>query len=288
MTSETIPPALFLAHGAPTTAIRDTLYTRYLDRLGATLRPRAVVVFTAHWESPVTTLTWRDDAHETIHDFGPWWPPELFAQRYPAPGSTALAAEARDLLRLAGIATAADAGRGLDHGSWTLLTRLFPAADIPVVQVSVNPDLPPAGQFCIGAALRGLRHRGVLILASGVTVHNLWLRNVPATEPWALEFDDWLLDRLRANDRAALFDYAAQAPHAAKAVPTTEHFLPLFIALGAMLPGEVPHVVYRGYENLLSYLSLAFDQPGNSPSLVSPEDASTGVAGATPAPATAG
>ena len=277
MSAPSRQPVLFLAHGAPLTAIRDTLYTRYLDRLGETLRPRAVLLFTAHWESPTTTLTARDTAHETIHDFGPWWPEELFAVRYPAPGSTAVAAEVLCALRSAGLQATTDPDRGLDHGAWTLLRRLFPAADVPVIQASIDPALPPDRQFAIGAALRDLRAHGVLIIASGVTVHNLALRNVPATEPWALEFDDWLITNLRAGTTEALFAYAEAAPHAAKAVPTTEHFVPLFIALGAADPGDVPHVVYRGYENLLSYLSIAFDLPANAPRLTRPEDAATSV-----------
>ena len=121
MSAPSRQPVLFLAHGAPLTAIRDTLYTRYLDRLGETLRPRAVLLFTAHWESPTTTLTARDTAHETIHDFGPWWPEELFAVRYPAPGSTAVAAEVLCALRSAGLQATTDPDRGLDHGAWTLL-----------------------------------------------------------------------------------------------------------------------------------------------------------------------
>jgi len=275
-------PVLFLAHGAPLTAIRDTLYTRYLERLGETLRPRAVLLFTAHWEAPITTVTARDVPHETIHDFGPWWPEALFAVRYPAPGSSSVAAEVLDALRSAGIQAGTDPDRGLDHGAWTLLRRLFPAADVPVIQASIDPTLAPDRQFAIGAALRDLRARGVLIIASGVTVHNLWLRNVPATEPWALEFDDWLLTNLRAGNHKALFAYAETAPYAAKAVPTTEHFLPLFIALGAADAGDVPHIVYRGYENLLSYLSIAFDLPANAPRLARPEDAATGVEDPTP------
>lgn len=277
-------PVLFLAHGAPLTAIADTLYTRYLERLGAMLRPRAVLIFTAHWESPVTRVTSRSAPHETIHDFGPWWPVELFAVRYPAPGAPDLASSVVERLGLAGIEAAHDAERGLDHGSWTLLKRLCPAADVPVVQVSIDPALSPAGQFCIGAAIRDLREQGVLVIASGVTVHNLKLRNIKATEPWALEFDDWLLGRLQAKDRAALFDYANQAPHAAKAVPTTEHFLPLFIALGASHPADVAHTLYRGYESLLSYLSLAFDAPGNHIDLARPEDAFAGDSAPIPAP----
>lgn len=251
-------PALFLAHGSPMLAIEDTPYTAFLAELGQRHKPKAIVIFTAHWEEQVTTISSSDDVYDTIYDFG-GFPDELYKVRYPARGSGMVAAMVAAKLQAAGIPHRADTERGLDHGSWTLLYRIYPQADIPVVQVSVNPYLPPEEQFKIGAALRGLGDQDILVIGSGVTVHNLriikWGQKEP--EPWAVQFDDWLLNRMDAGDNESLFAYERLAPNARMAVPRAEHFVPLFIAMGA---GEgKPETVYRGYDyGTLSYLCLQF------------------------------
>jgi 4,5-DOPA dioxygenase extradiol len=255
-----IVPSLFLAHGSPMLAIEDTDYSRFLADLGRSIRPKAAVVFTAHWESEKTALTYTDGVYETIHDFG-GFPDALYAMRYPAKGSVATAEEVERRLTGKGIEVRRDPARGLDHGTWTLLSRLYPEADIPVVQVSVHPYWPAETQYRIGEALRGLGDDGILVIGSGVTVHNLRLIRWQASEPerWAAEFDDWLIDQVSRGDREALFEYERLAPHAKAAVPRPEHFVPFLIAYGIGNPAAKPKVIYRGYEyGTLSYLCCQF------------------------------
>lgn len=251
-------PSLFLAHGSPMIAIENNSYTEYLGKLGQQIKPKAIVIFTAHWESPILTVSYRDDVYETIYDFG-GFPPELFAVKYPAKGSKHVASIVMERFEKNGIAVKTDSTRGLDHGSWTLLHRLYPKADIPVVQVSVNPALSPQEQFKIGEALRGLGKEDILIICSGALVHNLRLLRWGQTsvEPWAVEFDDWIIDKVENKDKDALFQYMSLAPHARLAVPREEHFVPFFIAMGS---GESQgKVLHRFYDHgNLSYLSFAF------------------------------
>ncbi|SDE16061.1 Aromatic ring-opening dioxygenase, catalytic subunit, LigB family [Paenibacillus sp. UNCCL117] len=253
-------PSLFLAHGSPMLALQQNDYTDFLQRLAGRLQPKAIVIFTAHWETQTTTVSASDAVYETIYDFG-GFPDELYALTYPAKGSSRIAGDVKDRLEKQGIAVHTDLTRGLDHGSWTLLYRMYPAADIPVIQLSVNPYLPPAEQYKIGEALRGLGDEDILVIGSGVTVHNLrmvnWGQNTP--EPWAVAFDDWLIDRLERRDLEALFSYDRLAPHAQAAVPRPEHFVPLFIALGAGSPDRKPELIHRSYElGTLSYACFEF------------------------------
>ncbi|MEF3307154.1 dioxygenase family protein [Paenibacillus sp. GYB003] len=253
-------PSLFLAHGSPMLAIEQTDYTRFLAELGRSIKPKAIVIFTAHWERPVTTVSSSDDAYDTIYDFG-GFPDELYRIRYPARGSSIVAGVVKDRLRGGGIEVAEDTSRGLDHGSWTLLHRMYPDADIPVVQASVNPYAEPAEQYRIGEALRRLGEEDILVIGSGVTVHNLriikWGQKTP--EPWAVEFDDWLIEKIGQGDTESLFDFADKAPHGRLAVPRAEHFVPLFIAMGSGDPGRKPEVIHRSYDmGTLSYLCLKF------------------------------
>jgi 4,5-DOPA dioxygenase extradiol len=253
-------PSLFLAHGSPMLAIEDNEYTHFLENLGKQIRPQAIVIFTAHWESDVLTVTFTDDTYDTIYDF--WgFPDELYAISYRAKGSKQIATLVEERLQKQGIRVQKDSVRGLDHGSWTLLSRMYPEADIPVVQVSVNPFLPPDEQFRIGRSLSGLGAEGILVIGSGVTVHNLrvvhWGQKTP--EPWAVAFDDWLIEQMRAGNFATVFQYENLAPHARLAVPRPEHFVPLLIAWGSGDPQRKPRVIYRGYDmGTLSYLCFAF------------------------------
>ncbi|WP_217559185.1 class III extradiol ring-cleavage dioxygenase [Paenibacillus sp. GbtcB18] len=253
-------PSLFLAHGSPALAIQDTEYTSFLRELGQQWKPKAIVIFTAHWESEVLTLTSTDETYETIYDFY-GFPDELYKVAYPAKGSVKLASRLEGLFREKGIEVDTDSARGLDHGSWTLLYKMFPEADIPVIQLSVNPYLPPDKQTAIGEALRGLGEEDILVIGSGVTVHNLrmvnWGQEEP--EPWAVEFDDWLIRHTLERDKNTLYRYEALAPHSRMAVPRAEHFVPFFLALGSGSEERTPRVIYRGYEfGTLSYLCLQF------------------------------
>ena len=251
-------PSLFLAHGSPMLAIENTDYTQFLQTLGKTYKPKAIVIFTAHWESEILTISSSDNAYETIYDFG-GFPPELYEIKYAAKGSSVLAAMLEEKFKNRGIAVQKDTTRGLDHGSWTLLHRMYPQADVPVVQISVNPFLPAREQYEIGKAIQGLGKEDILVIGSGVTVHNLrmlkWEQTTP--EPWAVEFDEWLIDQIQNNNTDALFNWEAEAPHARLAVPRAEHFVPLFIAMGSGT--AEPKVIHRSYEyGTLSYLCLQF------------------------------
>jgi len=251
---------LFLSHGSPMLAIEDSPYTAFLTEFGKGLAPQAVVVFTAHWESATLTVSAHDDVYETIYDFG-GFPDELYQVVYPARGSSAVSGTVVERFREAGIAVRTDGSRGLDHGSWTLLSRLFPQADVPVVQISVHPYLPAAEQYRIGQALQGLGAENILVLGSGATVHNLralhWGQKEP--EPWAVQFDDWLVEQLQQPDLAALFDYEQAAPYARQAVPRAEHFVPLLLAFGSGGGEQRAQVLHRSYDlGTLSYLSMQF------------------------------
>lgn len=252
--------SLFLAHGSPMNAIEDKEYTRFLADFGKTLQPKAIVIFTAHWESEVLTISSSEQTYETIYDFY-GFPDELYQIKYPAKGSSQLAHIIEASLVNQGIPVKKDTSRGLDHGSWTLLHRLFPKADVPVVQISVNPFLHPEKQYEIGKALRGLGEENILVIGSGVTVHNLRMVNWGQTKPesWAVEFDDWLIDKLEKADFPSLFEYEKLAPNAKIAVPRPEHFVPLFIAMGSVESLSNTKVIFRNYEyGTLSNLCLQF------------------------------
>jgi 4,5-DOPA dioxygenase extradiol len=236
-------PTLFVAHGAPTLAIENNAYTDFLSQYAMDLpdryaRPEAIVIFTAHWESRVQQIS-SVDPYEMIYDFG-GFPDELYQITYPAAGSPELAEEIAQLLAQEGIPYEKHTSRGLDHGSWVPLRLLAPKADIPVVQLSVNPLLVAEEQYRIGRALSSLRHKNVLVIGSGGTVHNLWRvdfrQAVP--EPWAVAFDQWIAEKLELWDTESLFAYMEQAPYAREAVPRNEHFIPLLYAMGA---AELPN-----------------------------------------------
>lgn len=251
---------LFLAHGSPMLAVEQNEYSQFLQTTGANLKPEAIVIFTAHWETEAVTISSKDDEYETIYDFY-GFPDVLYQVKYPAKGSSKLAADVGQLLTAKGIGIAYNEDRGLDHGSWTLLKHMFPKADVPVVQISVNPFRSPEDQYKIGEALQSLTAQNILIIGSGVTVHNLrevkWGQKEP--ESWAVAFDEWLIDKMNSKDIQSLLQYEGLAPHARRAVPRTEHFVPLFIAMGSGSSESAPKVIYRSYEfGTLSYLSLEF------------------------------
>ena len=229
-------PTLFLSHGSPMNAARRTASSDAWAALAHTLpRPRAVLIASAHWETSVPMLT-GNEKPETIHDFG-GFPEELYRIRYAAPGAPKLAAQAVELLKGAGITAGINGCRGLDHGAWVPLSWMYPDADVPVVQLSLQPELGAARHVELGRALASLSDDGVLIVGSGHATHNLrdWMDNPRRQEPvpYARAFADWLSDRLSAHDTAALVDYRAEAPEAARAHPSEEHFLPILVAYGA-------------------------------------------------------
>jgi len=210
-----------------------------------------VLMVSAHWESSVPMFSGSPQP-KTIHDFG-GFPPELYRLSYPAPGAPELAARGVALLKAADITAGVDGCRGLDHGAWVPLIWMYPEADLPVVQLSVQPDLGPAHHVRLGRALAPLAADGVLIVGSGHTTHNLrdWATHSRRHEPlrYAQAFAHWLRERLDAGDTDALVAYRDRGPDAARAHPTEEHLLPLFVAWGAAGDDATPTLVVDGFEN---------------------------------------
>lgn len=234
-------PSLFLTHGSPTLAIDPCPAREFMRGLGATLeRPRAILCISAHWETlePAVSAVAQP---ETIHDFF-GFPEELYRMRYPAPGAPAVARRVEALLTEAGLGCHSDPGRGLDHGAWAPLALIWPEADIPVTQISVQPPLGPAHHLALGQALAPLRDEGVLILASGSATHDLrsFGRHALTDAPveYAAAFADWLDAAVAAGEADALAGYRDHAPEARRNHPTPEHFLPLLVAMGAASPAE--------------------------------------------------
>lgn len=253
-------PSLFISHGSPTLAVEKNEYTDFLRELGNNIKPKAIVVFTAHWENDVTTISFRDDTYDMIYDFG-GFDREMYSIQYPAKGSQKVAALLKSRLEEQGITSKEDYKRGLDHGAWVVLRLMYPEANIPVVQVSINPWLSPEEQYRIGSAIKELKQEDILIIGSGGTVHNLRSIKWGATEPepWAVEFDDWLIEKVRDKDKIALFSYEQLAPHAKMAVPRGEHFAPFFITLGSGIEDNEGIPIYRGYNyGTLSHICFEF------------------------------
>lgn len=227
-------PSLFLSHGAPTLALEPGRAGAMFAGLAASLpRPQAILVISAHWETPGIEVLGHPQP-ETIHDFG-GFPPALYALRYPAPGAPQLAARIVDLLADAGFPARINASRGLDHGAWVPLLHLYPEADVPVLQLSLPRAAAPEVLLAIGRAVRSLRGEGVLIVASGGITHNLYEFRMGVDEeaPYARAFMEWVAEQVQAADLPALLDYRRQAPGAARAHPTDEHWRPFYVALGA-------------------------------------------------------
>ncbi|MCX9156369.1 dioxygenase [Niveibacterium sp. 24ML] len=233
-------PVLFLSHGSPLHAMLESDAARLWAQLGAQMRkPRAILAVSAHWTTGTPMLTGAVSP-PTIHDFG-GFPEPLYRLRYPAPGAPELAGRVRGMLAAAGIASGIDGSRGLDHGAWVPLMHLFPHADVPVLQLSVQAALGARHHFALGQALAPLIGDDVLVLASGHTTHNLndafarpdLLGQSMAPLPYVQAFSDWVASAITEQRIDDLLDWAQRAPGAARAHPTPEHFLPLFVALGA-------------------------------------------------------
>jgi len=256
-------PTLFLSHGSPMHAVSPGVVGDAWAALGQRIaRPDAILMCSAHWETALPMVT-GNRKPETIHDFG-GFPKPLYEIQYAAPGAPALAARTIDLLKGAGITGGIDGCRGLDHGAWVPLRWMYPAADIPVVQLAVQPGRGTAHHVALGRALAPLRSENVLLVGSGHATHNLrdWIGHRGQSEPlrYAVDFAKWLETTLAAHDERALVDYRDRAPEAARAHPTEEHFFPLFVAYGAATPGGPIERVVDGFENgALSRDSFLFD-----------------------------
>ncbi|GAB3784224.1 dioxygenase family protein [Dyella agri] len=258
-------PSLYVSHGSPMTALQPGATGARLAELARALpRPKAIVIASAHWLARAP-LVGGAAQPETIHDFH-GFPPELYQLRYPAPGAPALAARVTELLDQAGLAPRLDPQRGLDHGVWVPLHLLYPAADIPVVPLSIQPELGPAHQYAVGRALAPLREEGVLVIGSGSITHNLHdFRAGYSSEreaPYVRPFIGWIEQKLSAGDVDAMLDYRRQAPFAQRAHPTDEHLLPLYVALGAAGDGAHAQRIDAGID--LGFLAMdiyRFDGP---------------------------
>lgn len=240
-------PSLFVSHGSPTFALDPGLLGPKLTRLGEQLpHPAAVAVVSAHWQSAAVRVM-QTAAPDTLHDFG-GFPQALYRLRYPAPGAPLLAAETAALLEASGIAATLDDRRGLDHGVWVPLLYLLPKAQVPVYQISLPFNLDAPGALRLGRALAPLRQRGVLVMGSGSLTHNL--REIGSSDPQAArdaaEFAGWIRAQVESKDLQALVDYRRRAPHAERAHPTEEHFLPLLVALGASSAADAVTVLEGG------------------------------------------
>ncbi|CAH0247961.1 4,5-DOPA dioxygenase extradiol [Pseudomonas sp. URMO17WK12:I6] len=240
-------PSLYISHGSPMLALEPGASGPALANLAATMpKPKAIVIVSAHWESSELLVSGNPQP-ETWHDFG-GFPRALFEVQYPAPGSPQLATEVVELLKADGLPARIDAKRPFDHGVWVPLSLMYPQADVPVVQVSLPTRGGPELQTRVGHALASLREHGVLLIGSGSITHNLreldWHAGPESVEPWAKAFRDWMIEKLEANDEAALHDYRQQAPNAVRNHPSDEHLLPLYFARAA---GGEFSVVHQGF-----------------------------------------
>jgi len=258
-------PTLFLSHGSPMRAVDPGEAGAAWSAIARTLpRPRAVLMVSAHWETGVPMVT-ANPKPETIHDFG-GFPEELYRIRYPAPGAPDVAARVVDLLKHAGIATGQDGCRGIDHGAWVPMMHMYPDHDMPVVQLAVQPGRDTAHHLSVGRALAPLTREGVLVVGSGHVTHNLrdWMgsQGQRAPLPYAASFASWLADTLARHDDDALVAYREQGPGAARAHPSEEHFLPIYVAWGAAGRDAVADRVYAGFDGpALAMDAYAFAAP---------------------------
>lgn len=232
-------PAIFFGHGNPMNALQNNDWTAAWSNIGKTIpRPRAILCISAHWYLPATLVT-ANTAPRTIHDFG-GFPRELYQVQYPAPGDPQLARRVQDLL--APLRVELDESWGLDHGTWSVFRHVYPEADVPIVQLSIDKTQPPQFHFLLGQRLAPLRDEGVLIAGSGNIVHNLhayaWGKHIPDPYDWAVRFETAARDQLLACEFEPLINYESLGRDALLSIPTPDHYLPLLYVLGTHREGE--------------------------------------------------
>lgn len=243
-------PALFIGHGSPINAIADNAFTRKLEEEGEqllNLQPEAVLVISAHWLTSGTYVTVNPNP-QTIHDFT-GFPEELYRIQYPAPGSPASAAETINAVKMIDIKE--DTNWGLDHGVWSVLRHMFPLANIPVFQLSIDYRKPPQYHFNLANELKSLRDKGIIVIGSGNIVHNLLLIDVEDNAKpfgWAVEYDNYVKGYLVTKDYNALLDYT-KFGNAYLAVPTPDHYYPMIYTLGASDKEEELNFIYEEIQN---------------------------------------
>ena len=241
--------SLFISHGSPMHALQPGPAGEAWKALGRRLpRPKAILIASAHWETNLPMLT-GSEKPETIHDFYNF-PEPLYRLRYPSPGAPQVAQRAQSLLKDAGIAAGIDGSRGLDHGAWAPLLYMYPDADVPVVQIAVQPELGTRHHVALGKALSPLKDEGVLLIGSGHLTHNLrdWSRGAGPAQAYAKEFQAWVFEKLKTRDLGSLVDYRSLSPQGVRAHPTDEHFLPFFFAVGAAAEAAKPERVFDDIE----------------------------------------
>ena len=239
-------PVAFFGHGTPMNALETNRYSAAWREFGASVAaPRAVLMVSAHWFTRGAAVT-SMPSPRTIHDFG-GFPDELFAKQYPAPGDPALARRVVELVD--DLPVALDDSWGLDHGTWSVLVHVFPGADVPVVQLSIDGTKPAAWHWDLARRLDPLRDEGVLILGSGNITHNFRELDPGAAVPaaWAVDFDARIWQAVRDHDRAPLVDYL-DLPDGRRAAPTADHYLPLVYVAALARPGESAHEIVSGMD----------------------------------------
>lgn len=229
-------PAIFFGHGNPMNALQRNQWTEGWASIGSSLpRPRGIVCISAHWYLPATLVT-AMDAPRTIHDFG-GFPRELYQVKYPAPGDAGLARRVQELLPVD-----LDHSWGLDHGTWSVLAHVYPEADVPVVQLSIDENQPARFHFDLGRRLAALRDEEILIVGSGNLVHNLhtyaWGMHMPEPYDWAVRFETRARELMTSGNFEPLIDYESLGRDANLAIPTPDHYLPLLYVLGARRDGD--------------------------------------------------
>jgi len=251
-------PAIFFGHGNPMITLYDNEYTRGWAAIGANVpRPEAVLCVSAHWYIPAALLTVIPKPR-TIHDFG-GFPRELFEIEYPAPGNPVLAAHTQDIL--SPVSAGLDDRWGLDHGTWTVLRHVFPKADVPVIQLSIDSTQPAAFHYELAKKLSPLRDEGVLIVGSGNVVHNLraYSWDQPDVEPpdWAVRFDSFVREMLLAGKDEQLTEYRSLGQDALLSAPSPDHYLPLLYIIGLRRDGEPVSFPVEGFDGgSMSMLSV--------------------------------
>lgn len=251
-------PAIFFGHGNPMNALQSNEWTQAWATLGREIpRPKAVLAISAHWYLPATSVT-AMAVPRTIHDFG-GFPRELFAVQYPAPGDLELAQRVQALLNP--LPVGLDQHWGLDHGTWSVLCHVFPQADVPVVQLSIDETQPAAFHYEIGKRLAPLRDEGVLIIGSGNLVHNLhayaWGRHPVEPLDWAVRFEQRAREMLLAGDDNPLINYESLGRDALLSAPTPDHYLPLLYVLGSRREGDEVSFPVEGFDGgSISMLSV--------------------------------
>jgi 4,5-DOPA dioxygenase extradiol len=232
-------PAIFFGHGNPMNAVLHNDYTEAWAQIGSRIaKPKSILCVSAHWYVPETGVT-ISTSPRTIHDFG-GFPEQLFQVEYPAPGDPVLARRVQKIL--APLPVRLDESWGLDHGAWSVLCHVYPHADIPIVQLSIDEKQPPSFHYEIGKRLAPLRDEGVLIVGSGNLVHNLhaygWGRHAPDPYDWAIDFEDKVKQMLVAGVHAPLLEYERLGREAILSVPTPDHYLPMLYVVATAQQGE--------------------------------------------------